>query len=797
MMRVISSEHGGALRKYGAAPKVTGLLALLVLVFLSVVFPAAASPYVQSGNRPVLVVAVESNQSGFLYVPTIISPNVFDITGSPFSTNNWMRENFAGKVTLAPAKESQGIANDGIVYVKVPLDDTLLASTAGRDSYLRAALTLVASFTGFSSFDTNGDGVLDPNELAIIFVLAHTRTPGVALKVEHFAEPLPSFNDTRLDGYVVIESEAEGVGASWSFGAFTKGLLLEYGLREYQAKDGTLSGINELSVGYPWHGDAGNDPVPSNLMPVCSEDFGLLPPELVTASGEYVLFSHTSGSYNYLRIPTRNATEYFLAEYRIFWGFDTCLDTGIATSGVVLYHVDRSQDISNGDKSHRLVTIEAANELVTGFNEYNVTSVASSANHDVLWHTNGTFGPATIPGSATYDGTATGITVKVLSTTTTQVTLSVTVPELQVSTGAVSLMTPYAATGNGELTALGLSAVTSHGLCWNTTGSPDTSGNKTDLGATSTPAAFQSSLVGLSPNTLYYVRAYATDTHGTRYGEERTFKTAAVHSVTYRGNDNTSGITPGDGNGYAESDLITVAGNSGALARTGFTFSGWNSAADGKGTHYAVGNTFPMGAEDVLLFAEWVAVPTDSDGDGVPNATDNCPAVPNPNQEDANFDGVGDACTDPIGTGGTSGAGGSGGTSSTVSTGGSGGTSSTVGTGGSGGTSSAASTGGSSAISANGGAGGSSDSGGVGGLDVDTSTGGRTHRTQNTGVAGNTEGGSGSDTIEDSGAPLDSGCGCRTVRANQGLSSGAGVLLGLLFLASRRRTSLRRSRGRS
>ncbi|WP_438000312.1 thrombospondin type 3 repeat-containing protein [Sorangium sp. So ce185] len=34
----------------------------------------------------------------------------------------------------------------------------------------------------------------------------------------------------------------------------------------------------------------------------------------------------------------------------------------------------------------------------------------------------------------------------------------------------------------------------------------------------------------------------------------------------------------------------------------------------------------------------------DSDGDGVPNPTDNCPTVPNPTQADANDDGRGDAC---------------------------------------------------------------------------------------------------------------------------------------------------------
>jgi hypothetical protein len=34
----------------------------------------------------------------------------------------------------------------------------------------------------------------------------------------------------------------------------------------------------------------------------------------------------------------------------------------------------------------------------------------------------------------------------------------------------------------------------------------------------------------------------------------------------------------------------------------------------------------------------------DADGDGIPDASDNCPQAPNPNQADADLDGIGDAC---------------------------------------------------------------------------------------------------------------------------------------------------------
>ncbi len=45
------------------------------------------------------------------------------------------------------------------------------------------------------------------------------------------------------------------------------------------------------------------------------------------------------------------------------------------------------------------------------------------------------------------------------------------------------------------------------------------------------------------------------------------------------------------------------------LSKEGFTFSGWNTKADGSGTAYAAGATYTMTAENVTLYAQWVAQP--------------------------------------------------------------------------------------------------------------------------------------------------------------------------------------------
>ncbi len=97
-----------------------------------------------------------------------------------------------------------------------------------------------------------------------------------------------------------------------------------------------------------------------------------------------------------------------------------------------------------------------------------------------------------------------------------------------VTTQAVSLISTTIATGNGNLTSLGVPNPTAHGVCWNTTGTPTTSGSKVDNGGKTETGAFTASMTGLTPNTTYYVRAYATGWGGTVYGDQVSFKTDAL-----------------------------------------------------------------------------------------------------------------------------------------------------------------------------------------------------------------------------------------------------------------------------
>lgn len=78
----------------------------------------------------------------------------------------------------------------------------------------------------------------------------------------------------------------------------------------------------------------------------------------------------------------------------------------------------------------------------------------------------------------------------------------------------------------------------------------------------------------------------------------------STYSVTYNANGATSGDVPVDNTSYSSGASVTVLGNTGNLAKTGHTFSGWNTAADGTGTNRAVGSTFNI-TSNTTLYAKW------------------------------------------------------------------------------------------------------------------------------------------------------------------------------------------------
>ena len=193
------------------------------------------------------------------------------------------------------------------------------------------------------------------------------------------------------------------------------------------------------------------------------------------------------------------------------------------------------------------VTTTAASSVTstTAVSGGNVTSNGGGTvtARGVCWSTSAN---PTISGSKTTDGTGTGTftsNIAGLQAGTTyyirayatnsagtgygdDLTFTTTSVVPTLTTAAVTAITQNTATSGGNITSNGGAAITTRGVCWGTSASPTTAGSHTIDGTGN--GVFTSSITGLTPGTLYYVRAYATNSVGTAYGNQVTFTSSTV-----------------------------------------------------------------------------------------------------------------------------------------------------------------------------------------------------------------------------------------------------------------------------
>jgi hypothetical protein len=99
------------------------------------------------------------------------------------------------------------------------------------------------------------------------------------------------------------------------------------------------------------------------------------------------------------------------------------------------------------------------------------------------------------------------------------------------ATTAASYIGSTTATSGGNITYNGGATVTVSGVVWSTTSTPTIS-LSTKTTNVATTGTYTSSLTGLTPGTLYYVRSYATNSVGTNYGTQISFTTLNTATIS-------------------------------------------------------------------------------------------------------------------------------------------------------------------------------------------------------------------------------------------------------------------------
>ena len=104
------------------------------------------------------------------------------------------------------------------------------------------------------------------------------------------------------------------------------------------------------------------------------------------------------------------------------------------------------------------------------------------------------------------------------------------VVKASVTTDAVSNVTKNTAICGGNVTSDGGGTVTARGVCWSTSQTPTIDDYRTANGTGK--GTFTAGISGLTPNTTYYVRAYATNEAGTSYGAQKSFTTLGEETIS-------------------------------------------------------------------------------------------------------------------------------------------------------------------------------------------------------------------------------------------------------------------------
>jgi uncharacterized protein (TIGR02145 family) len=211
----------------------------------------------------------------------------------------------------------------------------------------------------------------------------------------------------------------------------------------------------------------------------------------------------------------------------------------------------------------------------------------------------------------------------------------ISIPSL--NTTSITNITQSTATCGGNVTADGGATLTARGVCWNTTGNPTTANSKTSNG--SGTGTFTSSISGLTANTTYYVRAYAINSQGIAYGEQKEFRTLEEVSGDWPRDTETAVVdvtNPATGKTWMDRNLgASRAATSSTDAEAYGDLYQWGRAADGhqkrkSPTTSTLGNSDTPGHGNFILSNsspyDWRSPKNDNLWQGVNSTNNPCPS---------------------------------------------------------------------------------------------------------------------------------------------------------------------------
>ncbi len=294
-----------------------------------------------------------------------------------YSMMNYYKELTNGKFWFYPAHidhPQHENSLEGILEITVPMPHpAALRNLEGYTNVIAAGKAIhdivkaCDPYVDFAKYDLNGDGLVTPDELAIIILNAGYDNASTKPDLEYSTvreenAPLPSHRymvhgtsqstSVEMRGGVKIV-KVSNVGEYTSNGPMTIGTPAHELAHNLGAQDMYCRYTPPADRVFGW-------PLPRELSLMCNGNhmrggtmpayidpyqrlyLGFSEEEIAEEDGVYTLYSTMSGKYKVLKITTPNSDEYILAEVRLKEGFEAALTEGDSKGGVVFWHIDEN-----------------------------------------------------------------------------------------------------------------------------------------------------------------------------------------------------------------------------------------------------------------------------------------------------------------------------------------------------------------------------------------------------------------------------------------------------------------------
>jgi M6 family metalloprotease-like protein len=459
-------------------------------------------------QKSLVILASFPNQPPLGSTPAQWSTKFF---GANNSVKDYYNEVSYGKLNIAPATESHGTANNGVVgWVRLSMNhpDTNTDPDEMNRLISRNAILAANRYVNYGAYDTNRDGLITAKELHVTVIVAGEEAAlcdGKPCARNSVWGHRFYLVDNRLQEAGVKAPTVDGVqvgqytkgGGYTQFGEWHKTRMATLGIMVHEighdlglpdlydttprhAADSRGVGLWSVMGAGSWLGLNVNDgTMPSHPDAFSKSYEGWLAPIRVAGTNVAKSIAHSAmyaaafqlrdnpngvdWTWSDTGYPTRGTGEYFLVENRQRVGYDRALPG----CGLLVWHIDESvtyDNYANSDENHKLVDLEEAD----GLNELD-TMQSFGDQGDPFTSTGGgrtTFNGATNPNSMLYNNTGSGVAMSNASACDTTMSANFTAPGAATNTaptGTIKINAGAAATRNLQ-NKLTLSATDADGV---------------------------------------------------------------------------------------------------------------------------------------------------------------------------------------------------------------------------------------------------------------------------------------------------------------------------------------------